>query len=280
MTRVLLAYSGGVDSTFLLKTAGEVLVSNVLAVTAASPIFPNREYDRACEMAEFLGIRHISIDIDVLNDPHFYRNPPDRCYHCKCILFRKLREIADNEGISSIVDGSNLDDCSDYRPGIRAAKDARVRSPLVEAQLTKQEIRTLSKEVNLPTWDIPSMTCLASRFPYGEIVTVEKISRVDDAENFLRDAGFEQIRVRSHGRLARVEVDAARVDAILRSGMREKVVEELKRLGFGYVTIDLEGYREGSMNEVLPEEEKMREVENRSEKVRQRNVDQPGGWEI
>jgi len=257
MEMILLAYSGGVDSTFLLKTAREVLAGKVLAATAVSPIYPKREYDRTCEMTDLLGVRHISIDIDVLNDPDFCSNPPDRCYLCKRELFRKLRTVADDEGIQYIIDASNLDDCSDYRPGTRAAKEAGIRSPLIEAQLTKQEIRRLSKEMNLPTWDIPSMACLASRVPYGETITAEKISRVDEAENFLRDAGFEQVRVRSHGSLARVEVDDLHVDAILRPGMRKKVVEELKGLGFSYVTIDLEGYREGSMNEVLRSENRV-----------------------
>jgi len=265
MARVLLAYSGGVDSTFLLRTAGEVLTGKVLAATAVSPIYTKREYDRAREMAGLLGVRHISIDTDALNNPDFYNNPPDRCYYCKRELFRKLRNVADDEGIRYIVDASNFDDCSDHRPGMRAAKDAEVRSPLIEARLTKQEIRTLSKERDLPTWDIPSMACLASRFPYGETITVEKISRVDGAENFLRDLGFEQVRVRSHGTLARVEVDAGYVDAMLESGMRKKVVEELRGLGFSYVTIDLEGYRSGSMNEVLSEEDKMYGVDNKAE---------------
>ena len=159
---------------------------------------------------------------------------------------------------------------------MRAAKDAGVRSPLVEVCLSKQEIRALSKAMNLPTWNMPSMACLASRFAYGETITVENISRVDGAEDFLRDLGFNQVRVRSHGPLARVEVDERDVDAMLETGMRKKVLEKLRTLGFRYVTVDLEGYRTGSMNEVLPEEEKMREVENRPEKVRGENRDQPG----
>jgi uncharacterized protein len=251
MGRVVLAYSGGVDSTFLLKTTSEVLAENVLAATAVSPIYPKREYDRACKMVDLLGVRHISIDIAIVTDPHFYTNPPDRCYHCKRELFLILRKVADGEGIDCIVDASNLDDCSDHRPGMRAAEEAGISSPLIEAQLTKQEIRTLSKEMNLPTWDLPSMACLASRFPFGETITIEKITRVDEAENFLRDAGFKQVRVRSHGAIARVEVDATDIEGMVRAGDRRRIIKGLKGLGFGYVAVDLEGYREGSMNEIL-----------------------------
>jgi uncharacterized protein len=253
--KVIIAYSGGVDSTFLLKTASEVLAGKVLAATAMSPIYPKREYDRACEITDLLSVRHISIDIDVLNDPDFCSNPPDRCYHCKRELFRKLRTVADDEGIQYIIDASNLDDCSDYRPGTRAAKEAGVKSPLIEAQLTKQEIRRLSKEMNLPTWDIPSMACLASRVPYGETITVEKIRRVDSAEDFIRSLGFEQVRVRSHDSVARLEVAPDRIEGLCEPKMRRKIVKELKSLGFGYITVDFEGYRTGSMNEVLISEE-------------------------
>jgi len=267
MERIVLAYSGGVDSTFLLATAREGLRGDVLAATAVSAIYPKREYDRARAMADFLGVRHVTIATQVLDDPAFSTNPPDRCYHCKRELFRALRSLADAEGIRFIVDGNNLDDCSDYRPGMRAAQDAGVRSPLIEARLSKQEIRTLSKAMNLPTWDIPSMACLASRFPYRERITAEKLIRVDSAENFLRDEGFTQVRVRTHDVFARVEVDARQVALILQPGIRRGVVEELKRLGFSYVTIDLEGYRAGSMNEGLPEKDNRREVEERSKQA-------------
>lgn len=247
----MLAYSGGVDSTFLLKAASEVLGDRLLAVIAVSPTYTQEEYERACSIAHSLGVRHLSIETNELENPEFRKNPPDRCYYCKKELFQKLRTIAGREGIAIVADASNLDDCSDYRPGRRAAQEAGIRSPLIEAELKKNEIRILSKKSGLPTWDMPSMACLASRFPYRETITLEKIRRVDGAERFLWDLGFRQVRVRSHDKLARIEVDADRVHELTTPGRRERIIGELKRLGFTYVTIDLEGYRTGSLNEVL-----------------------------
>lgn len=252
MGGLVLAYSGGVDSTFLLSVAKDALGDNVLAITAVSPTYTQEEYERACEMALALGVRHISTQTNELENSDFLKNSPHRCYYCKKELFRRLRTIADQESLLCVADASNLDDCVDYRPGRIAAKEAGIRSPLFEAGLRKEEIRALSKEMNLPTWDLPAAACLASRFPYGESLTLEKIKRVEQAEKFLRDLGFQQVRVRSHDRLARVELDANVIGEFFKEGLRANVVQKLKDLGFIYVTLDLEGYRTGSLNEVLP----------------------------
>jgi pyridinium-3,5-biscarboxylic acid mononucleotide sulfurtransferase len=252
MGSIVLAYSGGVDSTFLLKVSKEVLGDNVLAVTAVSPTYTQEEYERACTTARSLDVRHLSIQTNELENPEFLKNSPHRCYYCKKELFQKLRTIADQEGILFVVDASNQDDCSDYRPGRIAGKEVGIRSPLIEAGLRKNEIRILSREMGLPTWDLPATACLASRFPYGEFLTLEKIKRVEQAEKFLRDLGFQHVRVRSHDNLARIEVYANLAHKLTNLGLELKVARELKRLGFVYVTLDLEGYRTGSLNEVLP----------------------------
>jgi len=254
MASALIAYSGGVDSTFLLKVAADVLNGKVLAVTAASATYPQEELQEARRIARSLGVRHETISTDELADEDFSANPPQRCYYCKRELFRRLLDIAQREGIAFVLDATNLDDCSDFRPGTKAAKEAGVKSPLVEASLTKADIRALSKEMGLPTWDRPSMACLASRFPYGEAITAEKLARVEQAEKLLRQMGFSQVRVRSHGALARIEVEADRVHRLAEPEVNAKVVEEFKALGFVYVTLDLQGYRSGSLNEPLRKE--------------------------
>ena len=249
MEGVLVAYSGGADSTFLLKVALGALGDNVLAVTAKAPIFPASELATAEEMAHRLGAQHLFVEIGLLEDPRFASNPPDRCYLCKRALFSRLKELAEDRGFE-VADGSNSDDLGEHRPGLRALQELGVRSPLAEAGLTKAEIRLISKGMGLPTWDKPPQTCLATRFPYGECLTLEKLRRVEEAEGFLHSLGLRQLRVRSHGPLARIEVPREDMAHLL-SETPSRIVDKLKELGYTYVTLDLEGYRSGSMDEVL-----------------------------
>lgn len=255
METVIVAFSGGVDSTLLLKVTHEILTDKVLAVTANSSIHPESEWKEAKELAQKFGVRHCIIDSKEMEDQVFLSNPPNRCYHCKKQLFQNLKLLADKEGISTIIEGSNADDTGDFRPGLQALKELNVRSPLKEADLTKEEIRTLSKQMDLTTWDKPSMACLASRIPYGHQITPEKLYRIDQAEEILRKLGFNQVRVRDHDKIGRIEIDPSEMTILFTPPLREMVVIKMKTLGFQYVTLDLEGYRTGSLNEALNQNE-------------------------
>ena len=248
---VAVAFSGGVDSTFLLTVAHRVLADRVLALTALSGLFPAREMDEAREFAAAKGICHIVYEMDEFTIAGFAENPENRCYLCKKNLFSYFQKIADGQGISYLVEGSNVDDDGDYRPGTMAIRELGVLSPLRDAGLTKAEIRQLSHEMGLPTWDKPSFACLASRFPYRETITREKLKAVEISERLLFDLGFRQVRVRRHGNLARIEVSPDEMEKLMQPAIREKIYTEFKQAGFNYAALDLFGYRTGSMNETL-----------------------------
>ena len=246
------AFSGGVDSGFLLKTAHEVLGGSVLAVTADSVFIPREEIQEAQEFCRRYGIRQKLVAIDVLGLECVKNNPPDRCYHCKRGIFERMIEAAAEEGICMIAEGSNLDDEGDYRPGMRAIRELSIQSPLKEVGLGKAEIRELSKRMGLDTWDKPSMACLASRVPYGDELSKEKLYAVERAEQLLHSFGIRQCRVRIHGSLARIELQPQDFCLLLEETLRRELVNKLKSFGFRYVSLDLEGFRSGSMNETLP----------------------------
>jgi uncharacterized protein len=251
MQRVLVAYSGGVDSTFLLKVAQNVLGENVLAVIASSETYPEREFKEALRIAENMGIRLRVIYTHELENPEFMNNPPERCYFCKKELFSRLKEIAEEENIPYVCDGANFEDRLDFRPGSGAARELGVRSPLMEARLEKGDIRILSQMLKLPTWDKPSMACLSSRFPYHTPIEKKSLRRIEAAEKYIQGMGILRLRVRHHGQIARIEIDPGDFPKIMESQVRAKIVERLKKLGYFYVTLDLAGYRTGSMNEPL-----------------------------
>ena len=245
------AFSGGVDSTFLLAAAKEALGEKVIAVTLLSGFVPENVVQEATLFATALGVRHEFIQVDELSIPGVASNPPDRCYLCKKALFTKIKVLAEKMDIQQVVDGSNLDDEGDYRPGMQALAELGIKSPLRIAQLTKEEIRSLSQMLNLPTWNKPSFACLASRIPYGEAITKEKLAMIEKAELFLMAQGLKQMRVRCHDKLARVEVPEEDIPLLLNGEMRKKIAEAFAKIGFTYTAIDIKGYRTGSLNEVL-----------------------------
>lgn len=252
MGKVLVAYSGGTDSAYLAWAANRVLGEDALAVTADSASIPETHKRDAVEFAARYGIRHRMIETGEFENPEYVRNDPNRCFHCKDELFTRMNELGEDLGVSTIAYGVNKDDTSDFRPGHRAARRHQVRAPLLEADLEKSEIRSLSREAGLPTWDRPAAACLSSRIPYGTQVTRERVKSVEEGEEALARLGFRVFRVRHHGELARIEVGRDELPRALDHNMADEFVKIFQDLGFKYVTLDLAGYRQGSLNEVLP----------------------------
>ncbi|MBN1504614.1 MAG: ATP-dependent sacrificial sulfur transferase LarE [Candidatus Eisenbacteria bacterium] len=251
MGSAVLAFSGGVDSSLLLKLAHSELGDRVLAVVAKSATYPEAELEEAVGLARSIGARCVVVETDELSDPRFAGNPPDRCYYCKLELFGRLKLMAEQDGAAWVLDGSNVEDVKDVRPGSRAAREMGVRSPLQEVGLSKPEVRELARKLGLPNWSKPAQACLASRIPYGDPVTPEKLSRVAAAETIVKHYGFSQVRVRMHGQVARIEVPASELDKLMSDEVRNRVVQELRGLGFVFVCLDMEGYRTGSLNEAV-----------------------------
>ena len=257
--RIVVAYSGGVDSTFLLKTCVDVLGSkNVLACIAAGPSLPKSQYAKAVEMAKNMQVAVETVEPNELADKTYSANKADRCFHCKSHLFKILNKLAKEKGFDCVICGSNTDDFNDYRPGNKAVKIFNVRCPLAEAHLAKKDIRQLSRKLNLPTASLPASPCLASRISYGEEITEQKLKQVEQAEEFLKSLGFVEFRVRLHGRLARIEVHQDEIAKVV--ALRQKIIEQLKSLGFKFVSVDLEGFRSGSLNEMLSQEDKRKNL--------------------
>lgn len=252
----VIAFSGGVDSTLLAFAAHEALEDHMIAVTASAPVVTQREQSSADSFCQSAHIPHAVLQYDIFSVPGFAQNPPDRCYLCKRALFTRFKEYARENGFSQVCEGSNMDDMQDYRPGMRAIRELGIRSPLQEAGLTKAEIRKLLHSRNIPVWNHPSAACLASRFVYGETITPQALSMVEQAENLLQDLQFTQKRVRVHGSLARIEILPEDFDRIMDPDTRCRIVQKLRELGFTYITLDLAGFRSGSMNEVLSQKDR------------------------
>src|SRR5262245_23217961 len=250
--RLLVAFSAGVDSTFLLKAAHMAIGDRAIALTASSPTVPPGELDAAKNFAATLGCRHIVVDSHELTNPSFAQNPVNRCFFCKDELYRISRAEADKLGVQTIVDGTNLDDLSDHRPGLKAADEWGVRHPLVEAEMTKQDIRRYSRALGLPTWDKPSSPCLSSRFPYGTAIDLERLKKVGACEAFMKELGFREFRVRYHGEVARIEIAQEEMDRAFAKPVREAIVKRFKEVGFKFISLDLQGFRSGSLNQALP----------------------------
>lgn len=249
MESAAIAYSGGVDSTFLINVAHEVLGEKAIAVTATSSTYPRRELEQAKQFAKNIGIKHVIINSEETEIDNFSKNPSNRCYYCKKELFSKIKQIATEEHLNYVLDGSNVDDTTDYRPGMTALEEFGVVSPLKDAGLTKQEIKELSRSMNLDTWDKPAFACLASRFPYGIEITKPRLEQVEKAESYLYSLGIKQFRVRYHNEIARIEVSKNDFQLIIKHS--DEIVKKFKELGFKYITLDIEGYRTGSLNEAL-----------------------------
>lgn len=252
MGSVLVAYSGGVDSVLLLKVATDALGEKAVGAMGVSASLAEDEYKEALDIAQQIGARVVEVKTEEFDNPNYLSNPTNRCYFCKTELYTKLRPVAEQLGLAWVADGTNVDDLGDYRPGLQAANEKGVRHPLQEAGLKKTEIRELSKKFALPTWDKPAMPCLSSRFPYGTSITIETLSQVERGERYLRRLGFREMRVRHHGDIARIEVEAREIERLF--SLREDITAEFKKIGYAYVTLDLQGFRRGSLNEKLLKE--------------------------